>query len=80
MLAKAGVDLGALECGAHWPYQDGAQRELARRGEQPTALNNNCSGKHSGFVCLGCQLNGGPARRGRTCAASWRATSSRITR
>ena len=60
MLAKAGVDLGALECGAHWPYQDGAQRELARRGEQPTALNNNCSGKHSGFVCLGCQLNGGP--------------------
>jgi L-asparaginase II len=59
MLAKAGVDVSALECGAHWPYQDAALRELARNGEQPTALNNNCSGKHSGFVCLGCQLNGG---------------------
>jgi L-asparaginase II len=59
MLAKAGVDLTALECGAHWPYQDGASRELARSGQAPSALHNNCSGKHSGFVCLGCQLNGG---------------------
>jgi L-asparaginase II len=33
--------------------------ELARRGESPSALNNNCSGKHAGFVCLGCRLNGG---------------------
>ena len=24
MLAKAGVDAAALECGAHWPYHDGA--------------------------------------------------------
>jgi hypothetical protein len=60
MLAKAGVDVQALECGAHWPYQDGATRELARR-RTPSALHNNCSGKHSGFVCLGCQLNGGRA-------------------
>jgi L-asparaginase II len=60
MLHKAGVDLTALECGAHWPYQDAAERDLARRGETPTALHNNCSGKHAGFVCLGCQLNGGP--------------------
>ena len=50
MLAKAGVDLGALECGAHWPYHDGAAARAGRRGEQPTALHNNCSGKHSGFV------------------------------
>ena len=61
MLAKAGVDLQALECGAHWPYQDGALRELARRGDAPSALHNNCSGKHAGFVCLGCQINGGRA-------------------
>lgn len=60
MLAKAGVDVTVLECGAHWPYQDAALRRMAQRGEEPTALNNNCSGKHSGFVCLGCQLNGGP--------------------
>jgi L-asparaginase II len=59
MLAKAGVDVDALECGTHWPYNETAARELARRGESPSALNNNCSGKHAGFVCLGCQLNGG---------------------
>jgi L-asparaginase II len=61
MLAKAGLDERALECGAHWPYHDGALKELAGRGEAPSALHNNCSGKHAGFVCLGCQLAG---RRG----------------
>jgi len=59
MLAKAGVDAGALECGTHWPYNEAAARELARRGETPSALHNNCSGKHAGFVCLGCAMNRG---------------------
>jgi L-asparaginase II len=54
MLAKAGRDVGALECGAHWPYHDGALKALARSGAEPSALHNNCSGKHAGFVCLGC--------------------------
>ena len=56
MLAKAGVDATALECGAHWPYFDGAVKAMAAAGQQPTALNNNCSGKHAGFVCLGCLM------------------------
>jgi L-asparaginase II len=56
MLAKAGVDVQALECGTHWPYNDAATKALAAAGEQPSALNNNCSGKHAGFVCLGCLL------------------------
>jgi L-asparaginase II len=60
MLLKAGVDVTALECGAHWPYFDEATRTLARDGAAPSALHNNCSGKHAGFVCLGCQMNGGP--------------------
>lgn len=64
MLAKAGLDATVLECGAHWPYHEGSQRDLARRGEGPSALHNNCSGKHSGFVCLGCHLAGGAERRG----------------
>jgi L-asparaginase II len=59
MLAKAGVDPAALECGVHWPYDEAAQHALARRGEQPSALHNNCSGKHAGFVCLGCAMRGG---------------------
>jgi L-asparaginase II len=58
MLAKAGVDEGVLECGAHWPYSEAAVRELAAQGRSPTALNNNCSGKHAGFVCLACALMG----------------------
>jgi L-asparaginase II len=56
MLAKAGLDVDALECGAHWPYHDGALKALAAAGETPSALHNNCSGKHAGFVCLGCLL------------------------
>lgn len=56
MLAQAGVDAAALECGAHWPYREDNQRAMAARGEAPSALHNNCSGKHAGFVCLGCRL------------------------
>ncbi len=58
MLAKAGVDVQALECGSHWPYHEATVHEMARRGETPSALHNNCSGKHAGFVCLGCHLAG----------------------
>ncbi len=56
MLAKAGLDVHALECGAHWPYFDGAIKAMAAAGETPSALHNNCSGKHAGFVCLGCLM------------------------
>jgi L-asparaginase II len=63
MLAKAGLDAAALECGTHWPYHDGAVKAMAAAGERPSALHNNCSGKHSGFVCLGCMLAGGQDRR-----------------
>jgi L-asparaginase II len=53
MLAKAGLDASALRCGAHWPMAQPAVAALARTGE-PTALHNNCSGKHSGFLCVAC--------------------------
>ena len=51
MLARAGLGPDALECGAHWPTRQEAALELARQNVQPNALHNNCSGKHSGFVC-----------------------------
>src|SRR5271165_4316583 len=54
MLAKAARDENALECGAHWPLGEAASRALARSGAMPSALHNNCSGKHAGFVCLAC--------------------------
>ncbi len=53
VLAKAGLTFEALECGAHWPSSQDATIALAREGAKPTALHNNCSGKHSGFLC-GC--------------------------
>lgn len=56
VLAKAGMDVSVLECGAHWPYHEASVHALAAAGTKPTALHNNCSGKHAGFICLGCLL------------------------
>jgi L-asparaginase II len=61
MLTKVGLDVGALECGAHWPTNQNAMVELARAGGKPSALHNNCSGKHAGFVCLCCHSGVEPA-------------------
>ncbi|MFU0506682.1 asparaginase [Pseudaminobacter sp. NGMCC 1.201702] len=54
MLAKSGLDEAALECGAHWPSYQKATVALARTGGSPSALHNNCSGKHAGFLCACC--------------------------
>lgn len=51
MLAKAGRDVSALECGAHWSSDQKTIIHQARTLEAPNALHNNCSGKHSGFIC-----------------------------
>jgi len=52
MLDKAGLSEADLECGAHWPMWAKAGLELGRSGEKPTALHNNCSGKHAGMLAL----------------------------
>lgn len=54
MLAKAGLDASALECGSHWPSNHHASIQLARAGGEPNPLHNNCSGKHAGFICTCC--------------------------
>jgi L-asparaginase II len=51
MLAKAGLELSDLRCGAHWPIAQVAAAAVARSGA-PTALHNNCSGKHAGFLSV----------------------------
>lgn len=51
-LARAGLDGGALECGAHWPLHQASARALVRDHRTPHALHNNCSGKHAGMLCL----------------------------
>jgi L-asparaginase II len=60
MLAKVGLDEECLECGVHWPMGEGANRALAAKGQGPSALHNNCSGKHAGFICLACGMNEDP--------------------
>src|SRR6266566_7840792 len=50
MLGQAGLEVSALECGTHWPNNQTATQALARTGGAPSALHNNCSGKHAGFL------------------------------
>lgn len=46
-----------LRCGAHLPiHVDSAQKLVARR-QKPTALHNNCSGKHT-FMLAACRQQG----------------------
>ncbi|OCP07170.1 MULTISPECIES: asparaginase [unclassified Ensifer] len=54
MLAAAGRDVSALECGAHWSSDQKTLIAQARSLDAPTALHNNCSGKHAGFICACC--------------------------
>jgi L-asparaginase II len=52
ILGRADLDPSALQCGAHLPFDVAAAHELRARGEKPTALHNNCSGKHAGMLLL----------------------------
>jgi L-asparaginase II len=61
MLARAGLDVSALECGAHWPIHQPTAQALARSGGQAGAVHNNCSGKHSGFLCTACAMGVQPS-------------------
>ncbi len=56
MLAAAERSEADLECGVSWPANREAANALVRAGEQPNALHDNCSGKHSGFICLACHM------------------------
>jgi L-asparaginase II len=51
MLSRAGLNQAALQCGAHWPIHQPSWQALARAGGIASALHNNCSGKHAGFLC-----------------------------
>src|SRR5690554_7536490 len=67
-----GLGVEALECGAHWPLGHDATVALARTGGSPTALHNNCSGKHSGFLCT-CVHRSEERRVGEECRLRWAA-------
>lgn len=52
MLSKAGLDETALKCGVHEPFSIEVAHELIRTGQQPSPLQNNCSGKHAAMLAL----------------------------
>ena len=52
ILAKAGLSEADLNCGAHAPMSKDAAEALVKKGESPTQIHNNCSGKHAGFLAL----------------------------
>ena len=52
MLDKIGLDESALKCGVHEPFSTEVARALARTGEAPNVLQNNCSGKHTAMLAL----------------------------
>ena len=49
-LERIGCGVDDLACGTSWPLGETAARLLAASNEAPSALHNNCSGKHSGFL------------------------------
>lgn len=60
ILAKARIKEEALLCGAHTPQNKETAAALIRTGKKPSALHNNCSGKHAGMLAA-CKAAGWPA-------------------
>jgi L-asparaginase II len=52
MLRKINLTEADLRCGAHVPFNERRAAEMARAGEEPTQLHNNCSGKHAAMLAL----------------------------
>jgi L-asparaginase II len=52
MLEATGSAVSDLRCGAHAPYDAEASEALRESGNEPTAIHNNCSGKHAAFLAL----------------------------
>lgn len=50
-LGSIGLSESDLECGPQEPGDRETRERLIRAGEAPSQLHNNCSGKHSGFLC-----------------------------
>jgi len=59
ILEAAGLDESALQCGFQLPGDPTACAELLGRGESPSPIYNNCSGKHSAMVAT-CVHQGWP--------------------
>ncbi|HSM94486.1 MAG TPA: asparaginase [Rhizomicrobium sp.] len=51
-LERIGCTEHDLACGAHPSRVEAVNDEMIRKGEKPTRIFNNCSGKHTGFLTV----------------------------
>ena len=56
LLAKMELSPDLLKCGTHAPLHYKSSKALILKGEEPSALHNNCSGKHAGMLTTASQL------------------------
>jgi len=59
-LERLGLGVRHLRCGVHPPFDAATRDELRARHVEPSALHNNCSGKHIGFLALAKHLGVAP--------------------
>lgn len=57
LLKKLDIDESYLKCGIHAPLSHSKREKMLLANEKATALHNNCSGKHIGFLAV-CKLKG----------------------
>lgn len=57
-LSRAGLSPSDLQCGPHRPLDKETAEAMAARGEEPTPIHSNCSGKHTGMLPLAKQMGG----------------------
>ena len=51
-LSALGLSERDLACGPHPPRYEPVWEDMVRRGEKPSRMHNNCSGKHAGFLTV----------------------------
>lgn len=56
LLNKFGISSSKLKCGVHEPISQTAHDELVKTNNSPSAIHNNCSGKHTMMLGL-CKIN-----------------------
>jgi len=61
ILSGAGLTENDLRCPAAWPLDHQTARRVIARGEEPTRIRMNCSGKHAAMLAT-CVHNGWPTR------------------
>ena len=57
IMQKLGIDESYLKCGIHPPLSRAMQDRMLLEGKEPSVIQNNCSGKHLGFLAI-CLKNG----------------------